>query len=110
MVAEAMRLSSGLDAAIAVLRRRSEEEAEAEREYRKARARGWVTHSDGTAKQREDDVNATTADLRYQRDLKAGLRQSSLEAVRSLRAQISLLQSVLNAYKAEAEFARTGPQ
>jgi len=35
------------------------------------------------------------------------MRSAATEAVRSRRGQISALQSLLNAHRAEAEFART---
>lgn len=49
------------------------------------------------------------ADARRVRDLAEGMRQAGLEAVRSRRAQISALQSLLSADRSEMEIARTGP-
>jgi len=37
------------------------------------------------------------------------LERSALEALRSRRQQLSAIQSLLSAQKAEAEFVRTGP-
>lgn len=116
---EANRLSALIDAAIEALKNTSVEFAKAEAEYRKAKAERWVGcpmddatvragEREWTAARREAWVNAETADLRYRRDVAEGMRQAALEAVRSRRAQLSALQTFLNAEKAEAEFARTG--
>lgn len=108
--AEFRRMSDLLDDALAYLRRQTVELADAENAYRKARAQAWVGVPDATAKQKEDHVNAATADDRHRRDLAEGMRQGALEAVRSRRTQISALQSLLNAERAEFELGRYGPQ
>ena len=106
---EMKRLSTLLDDALAYLRRQTVELADAENAYRKARAEAWLGVPDATAKQKEDHVNAVTADERTRRDLAEGMRQGALEAVRSRRTQISALQSLLNADRAEFELGRYGP-
>ena len=108
-VSEVRRLSKLLDAGLDVLRDSSEKVAEAERDYRKARGEAWVFQSQGTAAYREAQVDAKTADLRYARDLAEGVRRSALESVRSRGTQISMMQSLLSAHRAEASFVRTGP-
>lgn len=105
---EVRRLSRQLDAGLDVLRSTAEELAEAEREYRKGKALAWVNRTDGTAREREAQVDADTADLRYQRDLAEGVRRAALESVRARATQISLWQTLVNAHRSEAEFARTG--
>lgn len=112
---EAERLSRLLDGGIAMLRESSQTVAEKERDYRKAKAQAWLRSKaelePGTiAKHREAWVDAETADLRFERDVAEGVRSSAKEAVRGRQQQISMLQSLLNAHKAEAEFARTGPR
>lgn len=109
LIAEAMRLSGLLDDALSYLRRQTVEYASSENAYRKAKAEAWLKCPSGTVPEREAAVNAAVADQRQVRDLADGMRQAALEAVRSRRAQISALQSMLNAQKAEADFARTGP-
>lgn len=114
-VAEAERLSRLLDGGIAMLRESSQTVAERERDYRKAKATAWVRSKvdlepNVLAKHREAWVDAETADLRYERDVAEGVRSSAKEAVRARQQQVSLLQSLLNAHKAEAELARTGPR
>lgn len=107
--AEVRRLSHLLDAGLDVLRSAAEETASAEREYRKARALAWVSHTEGTAGFRESQVDGATADLRYARDLSEGMRRAALESVRARSTQISMLQTLLNAHKAEASFTQTDP-
>lgn len=115
--AEAERLSQLIDAGIEALRTQSVTLAEAERTYRKAKAEAWVKvprDSDPkarlwTAGRREAWVDAETADLRYARDVADGMRSAALEAVRARRAQLSALQTLMNAHAEEAKFSRTGP-
>lgn len=109
--AELRRLSALLDDALGYLRRQVAELAEAENVYRKARARSWVqVDRAATAREKEDAVNAATADARERRDLADGMRQAALEAVRSRRQQISAWQSLMNAMRAEADALNFGPQ
>lgn len=114
--AEANRLSRLIDAAIDALKNTTVEYAKREAEYRKAKAECWVRcprdeegQRDWTAARREAWVNAETSDLRYHRDIADGMRQAALEAVRSRRAQLSSVQTFVNAERAEMDFARTGP-
>lgn len=110
LVAEGSRLSGLLDAALSFVKDQIRLAAETERDYRKAKAQAWVQYAEGTAKEREAQVDGATADLRYERDIAAGMVRASFEAVKSRQQQISLLQSQMNVEKAEAEFARTGPR
>jgi hypothetical protein len=104
---EMRRLSRLLDQGLAALRDQSRELAEAEREYRRAKALAWVEAPAGTVPEREAWVNGHTAELRYARDLADGVRQAALEAVRSRRTQVSALQTLLNADREEMAFSRT---
>ena len=105
---EFKRLSALLEAALKNLRDQTLKLAQAENDYRKARAKAWL-EAEGLAKQREDSVNAITADKRLDRDLADGLRRLELETVRARQQQISALQSLLNAEKAEFEIGAYGP-
>lgn len=115
-IAEVFRLSDLLDKDITELRRMVVEAANRESEYRRVKAQKWVeapvgaTRGEWTAAQRESWVNAETGDLRAARDIADGLRQAALEATRNHRAQLSAMQSWLNADRAELEFARTSPR
>lgn len=115
--AEAERLSRLIDAGIEALRTQSEVLAARERDYRKAKAEAWVRcprdsdprERNWSAGRREAWVDAETAGLRFARDMADGLRQAALEAVRARRAQLSALQTLMNAHAEEAKLARTGP-
>lgn len=109
MTKEMHRLSTLLDDGLTFLRTNAAELAESEHDYRRARAEAWG-HTTGTAKEREDAVNALTAAARKRRDTAEHMRQAAMESVRSRRAQVSALQSLMNAHRAEAEFARVGPR
>jgi hypothetical protein len=107
-VAEAKRLSNLLEAGLDVLRSTAQELAEAEKEYRKGKALAWVNRTQGTAAERAALVDSDTADLRYGRDLKEGMRRAALESVRARSQQISLLQTLVNAQRQEGDFAAKG--
>lgn len=108
MAQEGRRLSYLLDGALAFLKEQIKAAAEAERDYRKAKAEAWVQAPEGTAAAKEAHVNGVTADLRYKRDIAVGMEKASHQAIRSRMAQISLLQSVANAHRADAHNDRFG--
>ncbi len=110
LVAELLRLSARLDQGSLAVRDRGRALAEAERDYRKARAAAWLTVEEGVAAQRKDQVDGDTADLRYLRDLAGNDRQSALEAVRNGRTQISALQTIGGVERELAAFSRTSPE
>jgi hypothetical protein len=103
---EMKRLNDLLDAGLKTMREQSGEYAEAEMEYRQAKATAWLSAPQGTVPEREAFVNGNTAEKRKRRDLADGLRQSAYAAVRARQQQISALQSLLSAEKAEMELAR----
>ena len=107
--AEVHRLSQLIDEGIKALTAYAKEVAEAEHDYRKAKAIAWQTAPPGTVPLREAWVEAETAGQRRRLDLAEGSRSAALEAVRSRRQQLSAVQSLLAAHKAEADFARTAP-
>jgi hypothetical protein len=107
-MSEMWRLSDEIEAALTHLRETSHAYAVAEHEYRQARSYAWMrTH--GTISDREAQVEMRCGDLRHERDLTDNLRTSAMESLRSRRAQLSALQSLMGAMRAEAEFVRTGP-
>lgn len=113
---EMHRLSKLLDDGLAALRRLATEYADAEMAYREAKARAWVStprsYQDGKVmygKEREAIVDSATAKERRVRDIADSMRQAALESVRSRRAQVSALQSLLAAERAEIGMARFGP-
>ena len=109
LVAEANRLSALLDRGIAALRDASIRHAQAEHAYRKARAIAYL-QATGTVAEREAHADIETAEGRLDRDLAAGESEAAREAVRARRTQLSAVQSLLNAHRAEADLVRVGPR
>lgn len=108
LVDESRRLSALLDAGLSVLRESGERYARAEKTYREIRATA-ILRSVGTVAEREATADLASLDAREERDLADSLRSAALESVRSRRQQLSALQSILAAHRAEAEYVRTGP-
>ena len=108
-IGEVERFNTLLDNGLKALRDSAVEVANAEFDYRKAKAIAWQSAPAGTVPMREAWVEAETAEQRQRLDLAEGSRSAALEAVRSRRQQLSAVQSLLAAHKAEAEFVRTGP-
>ncbi len=106
LTAEAWRLSQLLDKGLAALRDAAVAYAEAEHEYRERKAMAYLETESGTVAEREAHVYALVGDFRRRRDLADGQRLAALEAVRSRRAQLSALQSILAAHRSESELAR----
>lgn len=110
LVGEARRLSAKIDAGVTALASAARDAAQAEHEYRRGKAAAWTRHLSGTVPERQAAVDGDVADLRLARDLAEAGRVAALEALRSRRAQLSALQSVLTAWRSEAELARYGTQ
>jgi hypothetical protein len=104
--AEAVRLSAILDKGVSALREAAVAYAEAEHEYRERQAMAYLETEHGTVAEREAQVYAVVGDWRRRRDLADGQKLAALEAVRSRRAQLSALQTLIAAHRAEAELAR----
>ena len=105
MIHESERLSRLIDAGIESLVKASKDMAHAEHALRKATARAWAQAPTGTVPFKEAWVESEAADEKLAFDLAESQRYNSLEAVRSRRAQLSALQSIMAAYRAEAELA-----
>lgn len=80
-------------------------EADHEMAYRKARAKAWTT-VEGTAKEREDGVDAATAEQRFERDLAQRMVKAALEKVRGVRQEMSMFQTFMAVQRSEAELHR----
>ena len=106
LTAEAWRLSQLLDKGVAALRDAGVAYAEAEHQYRSAKAMAYLETESGTVAEREAHVYAIMGEHRRRRDLADGQKVAALEAVRSRRAQLSALQTVIAAHRAEVELAR----
>ena len=105
---EIMRFSHLLDAGLTALRESAKTYADADVAYRRAYSEAFL-RAEGAATVREQIAQSAALESRNAMQLSDGMRTAALEAVRSRRTQISALQSLLAAHKAEAEFARTGP-
>lgn len=105
LIGEARRLSTLIDRGVDALRTSAKELARAENAYRHARARAWMQVDGDLAKEREAMVDGATADLRMARDVAEGQRQAAIEALRSRRAQLDALRSILSATRSEMELA-----
>lgn len=108
--AEMERLSALIDKGITALTEQAREMAQAEHDYRKAKAVAWTQAPPGTVPVREAWVESETAEHRLRLDMAEGMRLAALESIRSRRQQLSALQSMLAAVKSEMDFARTGPR
>lgn len=84
-------------------------EAEAEHDYRVRRAVAWSEAEGRSVDERSAQVDSATAAERRDRDLATGNAKASMELVRNKRQELSALQSLANALKAEAELAKVGP-
>ena len=105
MIHESDRLSRLIDGGIELLVSSSKDMAHAEHALRKATATAWAQAPSGTVPFKEAWVEAETADEKLALDIAESTRYNALEAVRSRRAQLSALQSIMAAYRAEAELA-----
>jgi len=106
MIHESERFSRLIDAGIESLVKASKDMAHGEHALRKATARAWAQAPTGTVPFKEAWVESEAADEKLAFDLAESQRYNSLEAVRSRRAQLSALQSIMAAYRAEAELAQ----
>jgi hypothetical protein len=103
------RLSITLDEALSELRKRAVKAAELDTEYKKRMAECYLLAAGDTVKEREAHATIETAKLALDARIAAALERSAIEAVRSKRQQLSALQTIASAHKAEAEFTRTAP-
>jgi hypothetical protein len=95
-------LGNGLRA----FREQSVAQAEAERDYRKAKAAAWARRAgEGLAAERAANVDADTADLRYQRDLADALARSARMAVQVRLAELDFLRSEFSALREDMRLA-----
>lgn len=98
-----------VDAAVLFLTEQSVLWAEAEHEYRKHKATAILEVS-GTVQEREAQAEQKIGRFRYERDKTLALKEAAMESLRSRRAQLSAVQSICNAVKAEMELGGKGPE
>jgi len=107
---ELLRLIRLLDKGVQALTDAGREYAEAVDDYRRAKATAYLSLDEGTVAGRQAKVDDRCGVERRRKLLAEGMRQAALEAVRSRRSQLSAMQSVAAAFRAEMEFARIGPE
>lgn len=107
--AEAIDTSRALTLAIGELRDASVRHARADDAYRCAHAKALL-EAEGTVDSRKAQADLATSGERLEARISEGLKIAALEAVRSLRTQLSAWQSLMSAHRAEAEFVRTAPE
>lgn len=103
IIHESERFSRLIDAGIESMVSASKDMAHAEHALRVATAKAWAVAPSGTVPFKEAWVEAETADQKLAFDMGETQRYNALEAVRSRRAQLSAIQSIMAAYRAEAE-------
>jgi hypothetical protein len=106
---EVKRLSALLDAGLAYLREQAREYAAAEDAYRMAHAKAYLA-AEGPAHLRKAAADLATSSERVAAHVADGMRNAAVEAVRSRRSQLSAIQSILAAQRAEADMGRFGPE
>lgn len=111
--AEFKRLSQLIDAGLATVREQVHIYAEAEDAYNESVSEAFVIvrakHPEFTVPEKEAFVKSVTAKTRKALSIADGMRQAARQAVNARMAQISALQSLLAAERAEMELTRTGP-
>jgi capsular polysaccharide biosynthesis protein len=80
--------------------------ADSERKYRMMKSEKYL-QTEGTVNEREAVVAQQIDTYAYAAHLAEGLERAALENVRNRRAQLSALQSIANAVRAEAELTRS---
>lgn len=112
-IEDVRRFSDDLDKALRWSSDQIRNYAEKEAAYRKAKSEAWVKVRielpSATVPERVAWVESVTAEVRQERDVAEGMRQHSYELIRSRRAQLSAIQSLLASERAEAEYTRTAP-
>ena len=105
---EIVRLSDELTEAISDLRMHSRDWAKKDNEMRKARAKAFLQATGKNKEEREARADASYEKERLAANLAEAEKNVAQEHVRSLRAQISALQSLVYANRAESESIRYG--
>lgn len=104
LVEQMLTISKRLDASHDLLTAASADYADADAAWHKARSHAYL-QAEGTVAERTALQELATNTERRTMQLADGVRTAALESVRSLRAQLSALQSISNAVRSEAELA-----
>lgn len=106
---ELQRLSTLVDQSLAYLKDKTIEYAQAEDEYRMSKAKALLNADASTVADREAHAVLATSAERQRAHLAEGMQRAALEAVRSRRAQLSAIQTLVNLFKAEIDMTTYGP-
>lgn len=101
LVARVGDLSRRLDQAVANLRDAIQAEGETERIYSMAKANAYLAAT-GTARERDAATDKVVSAERERAHVAAALTKAAFEEIRSLRQQMSALQTVASAQKAQS--------
>jgi hypothetical protein len=106
IIRQARELRDLLGRGLTAFREQSAALAEAEREYRKAKAGAWARRAgEGLAQERAANVDADTADLRYARDLADAQAKAARLAVQVRLAELDFLRSEFSALREDMRLA-----
>lgn len=100
---EILRLSDELTEAIEELVRSGRDFAVKDNEMRKAKAKAFLQSFGKNAQEREANADSKYADERLEATIAEHYNTACLEKVRGIRAQLSALQTLAAARRAEAE-------
>jgi len=107
IVEEMQRLNRLVDEQRREMEHWAVEYAEAENEYRKAKANAYLSNT-GTVPEREAHVDKVCERERKRAHIAEGMRKQSIEAHRGLLVQLQVLQTVSNLVRSEMDLTRTG--
>ena len=110
LITEMFRLSQALDKGLEYLLEMSREWAEAENDYRQAKAVTFLAADAAKVAARHMISDERCEKQRQRAYMARGQKEAAREAVRARRTQISALQTALNVLKEEFGFGRTGPE
>jgi hypothetical protein len=103
-----LQLSEELTTAIGELRTKSAEWARKDNTMRKAKAKAFLQAAGKNKEEREAKADSHWATEREEANIAEGEKNACLEHVRSLRAQLSAMQALLYANRAENDSIRYG--
>jgi hypothetical protein len=107
IVEEMQRLNGLVDEQRREMEHWAVEYAEAENEYRKAKANAYLAAT-GTVQERQAYVDKVCETERKRAHVAEGMRKQSIEAHRGLLVQLQVLQTVSNLVRSEMDLTRTG--
>jgi len=110
LIIELNRRCEMVDGAVLFLMEQAVLWADAEHEYRHRKSIAILEADGKTVQEREAQAEEKIGRFRHERDKAAALKEAALESLRSRRGQLSAVQSICNAVKAEMELGRTGPE